>query len=178
MAIWSRSRRIRATDASTPAHGAGAGLTVVRTEDFDFVLPPERIAHVPVRPRDAARQLHVTSGGLADHFVRDLPEFLRPGDLVVVNDTRVIPAQLSVRRGDARVGITLNQPRPDGTWHALARNARRLHTGDFLRVDGAGDLTAMVESRDADGGVILRFEVLLQLDRLMKDCISILGRGL
>jgi S-adenosylmethionine:tRNA ribosyltransferase-isomerase len=131
--------------------------------DFDFVLPPDRIAQHPARPRDAARLLHVTSDGLADRIVRDLPGLLRPGDVLVANDTRVIPAQLTacrLRGGDAsaaRVGITLDRPRPDGVWHALARNARRLRAGDVLRFDGADDLTATVTERDPDGSVALSF---------------------
>ena len=125
--------------------------------DFDFVLPPGRIAQHPVRPRDAARLLHVRTDGLADLTVRDLPSLLRPGDLLVANDTRVIPAQLSARRGEARIGITLDQPRPDGTWHALARNARRLRDGDILTFDGSDSLTATVVTRDPDGGVTLAF---------------------
>ena len=127
--------------------------------DFDFVLPPDRIAQHPARPRDAARLLRVTRDGLADHIVRDLPELLRPGDILVANDTRVIPAQLTARRGAARIGITLDRPRPDGAWHALARNARRLHAGDALRFDGADDLTATVLQRDDDGGVALSFNL-------------------
>ncbi|HVC59414.1 MAG TPA: tRNA preQ1(34) S-adenosylmethionine ribosyltransferase-isomerase QueA [Acetobacteraceae bacterium] len=131
--------------------------------DFDFDLPPDRIAQHPARPRDAARLLHVKSDGLADRIMRDLPDLLRPGDVLVANDTRVIPAQLSAHRlraGDAspaRVGITLDRPRPDGAWHALARNARRLRAGDVLRFDGAGDLAATVLQRDPDGGVALAF---------------------
>jgi S-adenosylmethionine:tRNA ribosyltransferase-isomerase len=101
----------------------------MRLADFDFDLPPDRIAQHPARPRDSARLLHVARDGLADRMVRDLPTLLRPGDVLVANDTRVIPAQLTARRGDARIGITLDQPRPDGAWHALARNARRLHVG-------------------------------------------------
>ena len=95
------------------------------------------------------------AGNFEDRIVRDLPALLRPGDVLVANDTRVIPAQLTAWRGDARIGITLDQPRPDGTWHALARNARRLRQGDLLRFDG--DLEATVTSRDTDGGVTLRF---------------------
>jgi S-adenosylmethionine:tRNA ribosyltransferase-isomerase len=132
----------------------------VTLADFDFELPPDRIAQYPVRPRDTARMLCVRPGRAfepEDRTVRDLPALLRPGDLLVVNDTRVIPAQLTATRGEARIGITLDQPRPDGTWHALARNARRLREGDSLRFDGADDLTATVASRDADGGVLLRF---------------------
>jgi S-adenosylmethionine:tRNA ribosyltransferase-isomerase len=132
---------------------------VVSLAEFDFTLPPDRIAHAPARPRDAARLLCVRPGGLEDRIVRDLPGLLRPGDALVANDTRVIPARLTARRGDARIGITLNQPRPDGTWHGLARNARRLRQGDSLRFDGADDLTATVISRDADGGVTLRFNL-------------------
>jgi S-adenosylmethionine:tRNA ribosyltransferase-isomerase len=132
---------------------------VVSLSDFDFELPPDRIAQSPVRPRDAARLLCVrpAAARLDDRQVRDLPDLLRSGDVLVVNDTRVIPAQLTARRGAARIGITLDQQQSDGTWHALARNARRLHPGDALRFDGGGDLTATVTARDPDGGVTLQF---------------------
>ena len=130
----------------------------MRLADFDFELPRDRIAQHPARPRDAARLLHVARDGLADRMVRDLPAQLRPGDVLVVNDTRVIPAQLVARRGAARIGITLDQPRADGRWHALARNARRLRAGDELRFDGSEVLRAMVMERDADGGVVLAFD--------------------
>ena len=123
------------------------------TSDFDFALPPDRIAQHPARPRDAARLL-VVGNTLQDRHIRDLPTLLHPGDLLVVNDTRVIPAQLTARRGSARVGITLDQPQPDGTWHALARNARRLRPGDRLAFDGP--LTADILGRDGDS-VTLRF---------------------
>ncbi|MEO8714038.1 MAG: tRNA preQ1(34) S-adenosylmethionine ribosyltransferase-isomerase QueA [Acetobacteraceae bacterium] len=121
---------------------------------FDFPLPPERIAQHPARPRDAARLLAI-GARLQDRVVRDLPDMLRPGDILVANDTRVIPAQFTAFRGAARIGITLDRPRADGTWHALARNARRLREGDVLRFDG--DLRATVRARDADGGVTLAF---------------------
>jgi S-adenosylmethionine:tRNA ribosyltransferase-isomerase len=132
---------------------------VVSLADFDFELPPDRIAQSPARPRDSARLLHVRGGGdgLEDLHVGDLPGLLRAGDVLVANDTRVIPAQLTARRGEAKIGITLNQPRADGTWHALARNARRLREGDSLRFDGAEDLTATVAACDGAGGVTLRF---------------------
>jgi S-adenosylmethionine:tRNA ribosyltransferase-isomerase len=134
---------------------------------YDFELPPDRIAQHPVRPRDAARLLHVRLDGLEDRTVRDLPDLLGPNDLLVVNDTRVIPAQLTARRGQARIGITLDQPHPDGTWHALARNARRLRPGDVLTFDahqgggmpdpgyadagGAGEVSGGPTSRSALG---------------------------
>ncbi len=132
----------------------------VLTADYDFDLPPGRIAHQPARPRDAARLLHVAGDGWTDRIVSELPSLLRAGDILVSNDTRVIPAQLAARRGDARIGITLDQPRPDGTWHALARNARRLRVGDVLTFDGADTLTAEVRARDPDGGVALLFNQL------------------
>jgi len=128
----------------------------LRLSDFDFDLPPGRVAHQPARPRDASRLL-VVGDSLQDRLVRDLPGLLRPGDVLVANDTRVIPAQLAARRGAARVGLTLDQPRPDGSWHALARNARRLRPGDTLTFEGAPDLEATLLSRDDDGGVVVRF---------------------
>ena len=129
----------------------------MRLSDFDFVLPPERIAQHPAQPRDVARLLHVDPDGLADRAVSDLPALLHPGDVLVVNDTRVIPAQLQARRGDARIGITLDRPQADGAWLALARNARRLHPGDTLSFDGDVTLEATVLTRAADGSVTLRF---------------------
>jgi S-adenosylmethionine:tRNA ribosyltransferase-isomerase len=130
----------------------------VRLSEFDFFLPPERIAQHPARPRDTARLLHVSPAGLADRIVRDLPDLLRPGDIMVANDTRVIPAQLAARRGGARIGITLDRPLPDGTWHALARNTRRLRPGDLLCFDAAPELAASVVSIGPEGDVILRFD--------------------
>ena len=129
----------------------------MRAADFDFALPPDRIAQHPARPRDSARLLHVAPNALADRIIRDLPSLLRPGDLLVANDTRVIPAQLTAHRGNAKIGITLDQPNADGTWHALARNARRLSPGDTLII--APDFTAEIITRDADGGVTLRFNL-------------------
>src|SRR5579875_163191 len=125
--------------------------------DFDFFLPPERIAQQPARPRDSARLLEVNPNGFRDWCVRDLPKLLRPGDVMVVNDTRVIPAQLWGRRGQARIGITLDRPLPDGSWHVLVRNARRIRAGDvieFLHVEG---LLGFVVRRDPDGTAVLRF---------------------
>ena len=129
----------------------------MRLSDFDFDLPPGAIAQRPVRPRDAARLLHVAPDRLDDRIVRDLPLLLNPGDILVSNDTRVIPAQLSAKRGEARIGITLDRPLPDGSWQALARNAKRLHDGDRLVFEGA-DLTATVQDRRADGSVAVRFD--------------------
>ncbi len=89
-------------------------------------------------------------------MVADLPALLSPGDLLVANDTRVIPAQLTAHRGAARVGLTLDRPLADGTWHALARNARRLAAGDVLALDGTEMRALVVDRRDGD--VTLRFD--------------------
>jgi S-adenosylmethionine:tRNA ribosyltransferase-isomerase len=134
----------------------------VRVDLFDFELPPERIALRPVEPRDAARLLHVRSGGeITDHGVRDLPKLLRAGDCLVFNDTRVIPAQLEgVRRtfkGDeARVGATLHKRIDLRRWQAFIRNAKRLRPGD--RIDFGHDVSAIAEARNEDGSFILGFE--------------------
>jgi S-adenosylmethionine:tRNA ribosyltransferase-isomerase len=136
---------------------ACAELPTFHLADFDFTLPPDRIAQHPARPRDAARLLHVGQT-LADRVIRDLPALLRPNDILVANDTRVIPAQLTARRGDARIGITLDRPLANGTWHVLARNARRVRPGDRLDFDGSADLSATVITRDDDGGLALRFD--------------------
>jgi S-adenosylmethionine:tRNA ribosyltransferase-isomerase len=93
---------------------------------------------------------------LADHHVADLPRLLAPGDLLVANDTRVIPAQLTAHRGAARIGVTLDRPLADGTWHALARNARRVEPGDVLSLDGT-EMRALVVNRDG-GDLRLRFD--------------------
>ncbi len=132
----------------------------LRLSDFAFDLPPERIAQRPAQPRDAARLLHVTWEGLTDRMVRALPELLQAGDVVVVNDTKVIRARLVARRGGARIGITLDRPCPDGpgAWWTLARNARRLHPGDVLTFEGRAGLSAVVTTRAADGSVGLRFD--------------------
>ena len=131
----------------------------MRTTDFDFDLPSDRIAQHPASPRDSARLLHVAGDGWHDRIVRDLPDLLRPGDMLVANDTRVIPAQLTARRGDARVGITLDRPDAAGDWLALARNARRLRAGDVLQFDGNTTLSATVMRGNVDGTVLLRFNL-------------------
>jgi S-adenosylmethionine:tRNA ribosyltransferase-isomerase len=127
--------------------------------DFDYHLPAERIAHEPVRPRDAARMLHVGADGLGDLTIRDLPSLLRQGDVLVANDTRVFPAQLRALRGGARLGLTLDRPRGDGAWKALARNGRRLRVGDVLAIEGAEGLTARVVDKQADGSIGLAFNL-------------------
>jgi len=124
---------------------------------FDFALPPDRIALRPASPRDAARML-VLDGATAtrDRRVSDLASELRAGDLLVLNDTRVIPAQLEGRRGDARVGATLHKREGPRTWRAFVRNAKRLRDGD--RVDFGAGVTAVAGGRGADGSLLLAFD--------------------
>ena len=128
----------------------------MRVDLFDFDLPAERIALRPVTPRDAARMLVAGSGAaIADHHVRDLPQLLRRGDVLVFNDTRVIPAQLEGVRGLAKVGLTLHKRLGSRRWEAFARNARRLHPGDEIAF--AGGVAARVAERGADGAVVVDF---------------------
>ena len=126
----------------------------MRVDQFDFTLPPERIAVAPVSPRDAARLLHVRAAALVDRTVRDLPELLNPGDILVFNDSRVIPARLYATVGDRRVELLLHQPSGE-CWRAFARPARKLREG--MRLTFAEDFTATVDGRTEDGQVLLRF---------------------
>ncbi|MDI1295599.1 MAG: tRNA preQ1(34) S-adenosylmethionine ribosyltransferase-isomerase QueA [bacterium] len=129
----------------------------MRVDLFDFDLPPERIALRPAVPRDAARMMVVAGDApIADHVVRDLPGLLRAGDVLVFNDTRVIPAQLEGVRGEARIGATLHKRQGLRQWQAFLRNAKRVRAGD--RIDFGQGVTAIAGPRDEDGGVTLDFE--------------------
>ena len=128
----------------------------LRTDDFDFELPEALIAQAPARPRDAARLLVVGGAAPEDRVMRDLPGLLRPGDILVVNDTKVIPARLRGRRGEAAVEIMLNRNEGGGIWEALVRNARRLRPGDAVAIEGT-DLSARVLERLEGGTVRLDF---------------------
>ncbi len=124
---------------------------------FDFDLPPERIALRPAVPRDSARMLVLEGGaGMRDLHVGDLPQILRSGDCLVFNDTRVIPAQLEGRRGEARVGATLHKRIDLRRWQAFVRNAKRVRIGD--RIDFGAGVFAIAEARDEEGGFTLFFE--------------------
>ncbi|HEX6374572.1 MAG TPA: tRNA preQ1(34) S-adenosylmethionine ribosyltransferase-isomerase QueA [Allosphingosinicella sp.] len=128
----------------------------MRVDAFDFDLPPDRIALRPASPRDSARLLAVDPDGLEDRLVADLPARLRPGDILVFNDTRVIPAQLEGRRGDARIGATLHKREGPRLWRAFVRNARRVRDGD--RIDFGAGVSVVAGARDADGSLLLAFE--------------------
>ena len=142
----------------------------MRTDLFDFDLPPERIALRPAVPRDTARLLVVRPGGAAeleDKGVRDLPDLLNPGDALVVNDTRVIPARLSGRRigrdTEPKIEATLTERLDGSRWRAFVRPAKKLSSGDIVRfgeegkVCFLGQLDATVETKGNGGEVTLSF---------------------
>ncbi|MDN2568400.1 tRNA preQ1(34) S-adenosylmethionine ribosyltransferase-isomerase QueA [Aquibium sp. A9E412] len=141
----------------------------MRVDLFDFALPAERIALRPAEPRDAARLLVVDGDGLADRGVRDLPELLEPGDVLVFNDTRVIPAQLvgTRQRGDARVAIeaTLHMRAGEDRWLAFLKPGRRVAAGDRLVFGEGGNacllgaLEATVAEKREGGEALLVFDL-------------------
>ncbi|HEY7851594.1 MAG TPA: tRNA preQ1(34) S-adenosylmethionine ribosyltransferase-isomerase QueA [Caulobacteraceae bacterium] len=126
----------------------------MKLADFDFDLPEDRIALRPASPRDAARLLEVQAGGaLADRRVCDLPGLLRPGDSVVFNDTRVIPARLSgVRERDgniARIEATLHKRLTPSRWAAFVKPAKRLRDGDRIAFGETADRACFLGALDA-----------------------------
>jgi S-adenosylmethionine:tRNA ribosyltransferase-isomerase len=139
----------------------------MRTDLFDFPLPPERIALRPARPRDSARLLVVRPDGLADRVVRELPELLQPGDQLVVNNTRVIPASLHGRRigrgPETEIEANLIRRLDGSRWVAFAKPGKRLNVGDTVRfgdegrVCFLGQLDATVEHKAESGEIILSF---------------------
>jgi S-adenosylmethionine:tRNA ribosyltransferase-isomerase len=128
----------------------------LRVDLFDFELPPERIALRPADPKDSARLLRVAPDGLSDHLVSGLPGLLRAGDVLVFNDTRVIPAQLEGTRGEARIGATLHKREGPRDWRAFVRNAKRVRSGD--RIDFGHGVTALAGAKGEDGAILLSFE--------------------
>lgn len=143
----------------------------MRLSDFDFVLPEDHIALRPAEPRDAARLLVVRPGEpLADHVVRELPDFLRPGDALVFNDTRVIPARLSgLREGRTTGGAdgtpvaveaTLHRRVAPDRWSAFMRPGKRLKVGDRVAFgDEVNALDAVIVQKHEGGEVLLAFDV-------------------
>ncbi|WP_316197667.1 tRNA preQ1(34) S-adenosylmethionine ribosyltransferase-isomerase QueA [Bradyrhizobium sp. SZCCHNS2002] len=140
----------------------------MRTELFDFHLPPENIALRPASPRDSARMLVVQGDGvLRDRLISDLPDWLEPGDQLVVNDTKVIAAQLSGRRigreTEPKIEATLIKRLDGSRWQALVRPAKKLAPGDTIRFGNEGrvcllgHLDASVEAKGAEGEVTLSF---------------------
>ena len=132
----------------------------MKLSDFDFHLPEGRIATRPASPRSSARLLVAQGDAITDGVVTDLTDWLRPGDRLVLNDTRVIPARLSGtrRRGEseARIEATLLEPQADGSWAALLKPLKRVKDGEEIRFSDA--LSAVVEGRE-DGQARLRFNL-------------------
>jgi S-adenosylmethionine:tRNA ribosyltransferase-isomerase len=139
----------------------------MRTDLFDFELPPASIALRPASPRDSAKMLVVRGGELHDRMVSDLPDWLKAGDQLVVNDTKVIAAQLSGRRigrpTEPKIGATLIKRLDGSRWQALVRPAKKLAVGDGIRFGNEGrvcllgNLDAVVESKGEEGEVTLSF---------------------
>jgi S-adenosylmethionine:tRNA ribosyltransferase-isomerase len=131
----------------------------VRLELFDYPLPPERIAQSPIEPRDASRLLVLRPDGSREHRqFTDLPEYLNPGDLLVFNDTRVLPARVYGRKATGgRVELLLLQRLQAGLWEALAYPGRRLQEGARI-VFGEGELRGEVVGKRDEGTRVIRFE--------------------
>lgn len=125
----------------------------MKVDDFDFDLPRDSIAQRPVSPRDASKLLRIDAD-LSDHIFKDLPDLLREGDLLVINNTRVIPARLKGKRGEANVEVTLHKHEGDGTWIAFAKGAKKLKPGQVITFDD--DFSADVVDKDG-GEVTLKF---------------------
>ncbi|TAH37835.1 MAG: tRNA preQ1(34) S-adenosylmethionine ribosyltransferase-isomerase QueA [Alphaproteobacteria bacterium] len=125
--------------------------TALTLKDFDFDLPQDRIASRPISPRDTAKLLVVKDGGLMDRQVCDLPQLLRAGDLLVFNDTKVIPARLIGDCNGRKIEVLLHRPSA-GNWQAMARPAKKLRLGDTI-VFGK-DFSAEVRAKDPEQGFV------------------------
>lgn len=127
----------------------------MRVDEFDFELPRALIAEHPIEPRDAARLLSVDET-IADRHIRDLPQLLRAGDVLVANNTKVIPARLTGTRGAATIEVTLHRDRGGGVWRAFVKGARRVKPGNIVRF--GDDFAAEVIEKNPEGDVVLRFD--------------------
>src|SRR5262249_13081442 len=142
----------------------------MQLSDFDYELPGERIAQAPIEPRDAARLLVLdrATDGLSHRHVRDLPDLLRPGDLLVANRSRVLPARVHGQlKGGGRAELLLLRRLAAGRWQALCRPARRLRQGDDVHVqagltlvidnlgpEGLREVRVITDARDADAALL------------------------
>lgn len=136
----------------------------MKVDIFDFDLPKELIASQPSNPRDASRLLDLSQEGqISDRHFFDLPDLLEPGDVLVFNDTKVIPARLYGARGEALVEVTLYHPVDGIKWWSFIKNAKRLKPGDIIRFYNEdtspekSDFTATVIEKKEDDGVLIEF---------------------
>lgn len=136
----------------------------MKLSDFDFDLPEGLIATRPARPRSSARLLVAQGAALIDARVSDLPDWLRPGDRLILNDTKVIPARLQGTRKrktdgvetEAKIEVTLLEPRADGLWAALIKPLKKIRDGEVVRF--SNELSATLEAR-SEGQGLLRFNL-------------------
>lgn len=145
----------------------------MKTGDFDYELPPDRIAQMPVEPRDHSRLLvlHRTSGEIAHRRFREIEGYLEPGDVLVLNESRVIPARLFGEKagGGARIELLLLNRLGPNSWEALARPGKRLRRGAVIEVtsaDGEDRLIAEVQEKREDGVVIVRLSEETLIERM------------
>ncbi|MCP4104918.1 MAG: tRNA preQ1(34) S-adenosylmethionine ribosyltransferase-isomerase QueA [Desulfobacteraceae bacterium] len=140
----------------------------MKVDLFDFDLPTYLIAKHPARPRDSAKLLDITGDAFADRVIRELPNFLRPGDLLIGNNTRVIPARLKGRRGRSGAEVTLHKQESHDTWLAFAKRSRKLKPDDTIQF--ADEFHALVVQKKQGGEVLLKFnrsgaDLVLALDK-------------
>lgn len=130
------------------------------TADFDFDLPEHCIAQHPAYPKDTARLLYIPAQqpAFTDKIIRDLPSLFQKGDVLIANNTKVIQAKLFAQRGQAHIGITLDRPMGDGSWHVLIKNSKRLKEQDQLDFPD-GKCTAIVEKLETGGSAFIRFNL-------------------
>ena len=135
----------------------------MQTSDFDYTLPPDRIAQTPIEPRDASRLLvvHRQTGQFEHHIFREIGDYLRPGDLLVANDSRVIPARLHARKASgARVEVFLLHPLPDGRWECLV-GGKGLRPGVSMAIDTPAavqpPVVATIEAETPGGNRVVAF---------------------
>ncbi len=146
----------------------------MRTEEFDYVLPPELIATHPSAKREESRLmvLNRQTGGVEHRRFRDLPEFLRAGDCLVLNDTRVIPARLLGKRATGgKAEILLLHPEPEGRWRALVKPGRKLPAGSVVRVGDADDeegTAVYLEQELSEGERLVRIETSMSIDNFLE----------
>ncbi len=137
----------------------------MRVDIFDFELDKKLIAEQPAEPRDSCRLLDMSeTGHIQDRIFSELPDLLQEGDVLVLNDTKVIPARLYAARGEALVEVTLYRPEDGLSWHAFIKNAKRLHLGDTISfytneiTPEQSDFHATIISKNGEEGVLIRFE--------------------